>query len=143
MLVTWEGKCHHYKSPPFLLLLPAFTAKHNTLWCEYPHGHLGSAVPTVSPPKLLCALSRVVVRNSELHKHCSEQIKHPCVLNTVFITNPKHSTIGAAVNKINSILSKTNPKSVYSPYTVLGIYLFAYPHLAVLELTGRSIYPKH
>lgn len=71
-------------------------------------------------------------------KRCygSEWPKHPCMFNSVFIRNLKHSAIGAAMDKINSILPLTNPKSVYSPYTVLRIDWFAYPHLAVLEFTG-------
>lgn len=98
----------------------------------------------VSCPQCLlptsCAPSASLSWETVLHKHWSEWLKHPCVLNTVFITNPNHST---AMNKINSILPKINPKSVYSPYTALGIDWFACPHLAVLELTGRSVYPKH
>jgi len=39
-----------------------------------------------------------------------QQLKHPCVINTVLDTNPKHSTIQATRKKINSSLAKTGTK---------------------------------
>ena len=36
-----------------------------------------------------------------------QQPKHLCVINTVFILSPKHSTGPAAVKKINSVPAKT------------------------------------
>ncbi|KAK4811256.1 hypothetical protein QYF61_022153 [Mycteria americana] len=36
-----------------------------------------------------------------------QQLKHLCVINTVFSTNPKHSPIAATIKKINSISTET------------------------------------
>jgi len=35
-------------------------------------------------------------------------LKHPCIINTVFSTNPKHGPIQATIKKINSIPAKTS-----------------------------------
>ena len=47
-----------------------------------------------------------------------QQLKHPCIINTVSSTNPKHSPIPATMKKINSIPAKTSTaahKSMHPP----------------------------
>ena len=45
------------------------------------------------------------------------QLKHRCVINTVFITNPKHSTIRAAVKKI--ISTPATPSALNLPSLII------------------------
>ena len=95
-----------------------FTFK-NLLNFKNPLGQLGSAVPAVSPPNSLCPPpASSLVGWGEKQKNpwlcvspAQQQLKHPCVINTVFSTNPKHSPIQATVKKINSIPAKTGIQS--------------------------------
>lgn len=80
---------------------------------EYTFGALGSAAPAVSLPNFLCTASLLtgglrgrkcldsVVRTAQ------EQLKHPCVISIVSITNPKHDRILATVKKSNCIPTKS------------------------------------
>ncbi|KAK4810943.1 hypothetical protein QYF61_013351, partial [Mycteria americana] len=45
--------------------------------------------------------------------HSPPQLKHLCIINTVFSTNPKHSPIPATIKKINSISAETRTAPHY------------------------------
>ncbi|KAK4824545.1 hypothetical protein QYF61_016149 [Mycteria americana] len=51
--------------------------------------------------------SRQLSTTQPLTHSPSQQLKHPCIINTVFSTNPKHSPIPATIKKINSISAET------------------------------------
>ena len=117
--VAWEDKHHRSKCP----LLPSFPQFICWAWChiawKIPLVSWVSAVPAVSHPNFLCTPSLLaggVVWEAEkaltLCKQCSGKTKHPCIINTVFSTSPKHSLILAAVKKVISIPAKTHRNKI-------------------------------
>ena len=48
-----------------------------------------------------------------------QQLKHPCVINIIFILNPKHSTIPVSRKKINFIPAKTRTAWLHIPNSLL------------------------
>lgn len=109
-MVTWEEKCHNSNAP--LLLPPSFPQLLLLVIMSdgmgYPFGYSVSAVPGCVP----CHCSTGAV----LHKEGPDVVQAPLnnngnfgILGTeVYITNPKHSTVRATVNKINSNPAKTS-----------------------------------
>jgi len=98
---------------------PAFTAGHDVI----PYGmslrpagvscpgHVPSQ-PPVHPSPLTGRATGEAGKSLMLCKHCSQQLTHPCVvIETVLVTSPKHSTIQAAMKKINSVPAKTSTPS--------------------------------
>jgi len=86
---------------------------------EYPFGQLGSVAPDVSPPNFLCTPTYLQVGWCEKQKRpwlcvstAHQQQKHPCVINTVFSTNPEHGPILATMKTINSIPAKASTPTV-------------------------------
>jgi len=76
---------------------------------------VGSAVPAGSPPNFLCTSTLLTGGGCEEEKRpwlcvstAQQQLKHPCVINTVFSTNAKHSPILATMKKINSFPAKAS-----------------------------------
>lgn len=83
-----------------------------SLWNTMPHGmeypfcQFESAVQIASPPSILCASGLLVDRavwgkkgfNCVTTVH--QQLKHQRVINTIFITNPKPSTVEATMKTI-------------------------------------------
>lgn len=132
VLVTWVGKHHHSKHHPFLLL-------HLDLYAEC---HIVGSVPLVSQGQLpwLCLLSAASAPPASAQMGCCEkqkkplglcvraaqkQLKHPCVISTISNTNPKYSSISAAIKKINSTPTRTstNRKKDYSALSKKCLYL--------------------
>jgi len=77
---------------------------------EYLFAQVGSAVPAASPPSLLPIPGLLAAGQSEEQRRpwpcaitAQQQLKDWCVINTALVTNLKHSTIRAAMKKINSI----------------------------------------
>jgi len=99
----------------FLPLPLAFVAEYDVICMEYPFDQLGSAVPAVSPPNFLCTPSLLTGRVVQEAKRpwcrastVQRWVKHHCVVNTVFTTNPKHSTLQMTMKKIHSVQAQTS-----------------------------------
>ena len=104
LAVTWEDKCHNHEHPFFLCLL------HVMLYgMEYPSMQLGSAVLAVSPPSSLPTTHSQLAEVSRVGKKetlmpcnlCSATAKALMCYQYFSATNLKHSTIWAAVEKVN------------------------------------------
>lgn len=119
-MVIWKDRCYNHRHPPFLLLFPELlllsTEPFDT---ENPLGQVGSAVLPVSHPNYLsipsCG-SRIRKRErGTCTWHCTstvqQQPKHRCVINTVLVTNPKHTTVRAAAKNVNSIPDRAGSAS--------------------------------
>lgn len=86
--------------------LPPTSANPTVLYCHvmprgmgYPFGQLGSAFLVLSSSSSLCTASPLTARHCEKHRSAwlclstaQQQLKHWCVISTVLILNPKHST---------------------------------------------------
>lgn len=87
---------------------------------EYPFGQSRSAVLALSPPSSLPSPSLLAGLTEEKSRHwCRAStiqpgLKHWCVINTVLLTNPKHSNTPAAMKKVNSIAARcsTHTRSI-------------------------------
>ena len=91
----WEDKHHHSKRVcvPFF---PQLYMLSMTLYgMEYPFGQFGSILLAVPLPSQLVHLAE----NGNLEKSfynmstTQQQLHHQCVINTIFIISPKHSTL--------------------------------------------------
>ena len=108
--VTWEDKRHRSECPPLPSSSPSSILQSMTshgLGC--PLGQSGSAVPAVSPPTPCAPPACSLVGWGEEQNSpwlwvspAQQGRKHPCAINTVSSTNPKHSPIPATVKKMNS-----------------------------------------
>jgi len=79
---------------------------------EYPFGQFGSTVLAV-PPELLCTPAYSVQghsgHNRRTRRYAStapQQQELGCVIYTVFIPYPKHTTIQAAMKKVSPIAAR-------------------------------------
>ncbi|RMC00418.1 hypothetical protein DUI87_23026 [Hirundo rustica rustica] len=83
-------------------------AEQYTIWCEDILGQLGSLIPGVCPPKILCTPVSMLVILGKCYS--ATEKPNPCVINIVPSTNQKHGPIIAAVEKISSTPSRTRMK---------------------------------
>ena len=102
--VPWRDQRHDHECPCFLFLSLSFYC-----WAQW---HVVWNIPLVSlgQRSWLCPLSTScppLGEEARAPQCCAgavqQQPKHRCVINTVLGTNPKHSTIQAAMRKVNSI----------------------------------------
>lgn len=74
-------------------------------------GQLTSAIPVlfsrVHPQVLAGRAAPGAETSSALCSSALQQLTHWCAINTVFILNPKHSTMTTTKKKINSVLTET------------------------------------
>jgi len=75
-------------------------------------GQSRATVLAVSSPSNLCSASYWLAGQHEkvkcltLCKHCSATTKHPSIVDSILIVNPKHSTMPTTMKKINSLPTK-------------------------------------
>ncbi|KAK4816014.1 hypothetical protein QYF61_011004 [Mycteria americana] len=83
----------------------ALYAEHDTIWYGIALWAVGVSCPGYVPSQLLVHLAE----HGKLKSPClvQQQLKHLCIINTVFSTNPKHSPIPATIKKIDSISAET------------------------------------
>lgn len=113
IISQWLGKTNTITpNIPHLLLLSALQADHDAI---RPGISLWSVWISSVFSHLLCtpASSLVVLFEKQKRFWCCESSaqqwgKHLYVINTILATNPKHSTAGTAVKKINYILAKSS-----------------------------------
>lgn len=105
--VTWEGKrrSHECASPPppfpeLLLLTVSGGSIPSVGWGQL-FGLCPLPTPCPSPTYLLWGQSGKKKKAKE--KKSCEQHWHWCVIDTVLVTDAKHSTVGIAAEEINSI----------------------------------------
>ena len=117
LMVSWGDKCRNSEVARSSFFPHLFWLSTTLYDVGYPFGQLGSAVPALSRPSFLCTLSLLArgvawetQKSLMLHKHCSARLKHPCVISTVLVINPKHSTVASQLLWRKCILSQ--PKSV-------------------------------
>lgn len=125
VLMTWEDKYLHSKCPRLLLLSPVLHAEHDTVWYGRKNNILcpfGIGCPSCAPPA--CSL----VGWSERQKSSwlcvsatQQQLKHPCAINTLFITNSKHKTIQVPRKKNNSIPAKISASPLDYKYVLQSL----------------------
>lgn len=91
--VTWEDKCHNSEHRPVSSFLSLVGWSFLGRLCS-------NFLP--SPSLLLGETEKALpmIRN--------KIIKYGCLINTVYITNPKHGTIQVLMKTINSISAKTS-----------------------------------
>lgn len=119
-------------SPQFLLLS-------RILCClEYPFGHFGLTAEVLSPPKVFLTFSLLIER-SRIGKQKKKQTPNPNkleavqalpsnsqntgVINTAFVTNPKHSTIPDAMKKIKSTPASPSTMTIF--IHLFSLYIFS------------------
>ena len=101
---------------PFLLLPPAlycWTCHHrvwNILLVSWGRLSQLRPLPTSCAPPAYSLAGQCEKKKRPWHcvRTAQQWLKHPCVINTVFSTNPKHSPIQATMKKINPIPAKTS-----------------------------------
>ena len=112
------GKTKHHNSecPPLLSSSPSFIcwAWHHMVW-NIPWVSWGQLfwlcpLPTscAPPASLLVGWGEKKERPCLSVSPAQQELKHPCVINTVYSTNPKHSPTLATMEKINPIPAKTS-----------------------------------
>lgn len=101
----WAGGCH----PPSWLH-PVLLFSMMPRGGEYPFVQLGSAVLAMSPASFLCPPSLLTVgavwklKSPRLGVSATQQrLNHQCVIRTVIVLNPEHSTVPATGMIIHSI----------------------------------------
>jgi len=101
--------------PPSFIFPQLSIAEHDAVWCRMSLGQLSWWCST---PCQLLLHPQPACWWGEEHKRpwlrastAQQQLKHPCLINAVFHTDPKHSPILATVKKISSIPAKTGTKS--------------------------------
>lgn len=109
-----EDECHNPECPPFLLLPQVYLLNVALHGLEHPLGQLVPAVLSTSPPNTLCTPSGAV-KEQKRPRGCESPAQqsrnHWCVINTVFITKPKHVTI----KKKKLTLSQPKPADFLHP----------------------------
>lgn len=126
--VALEDKRLHNQCPPPLSL--AFIAEQSYCWVCYRISlwSFGSAVLVMYPPKPLPTPSLLAFGGKGLEDSLGVRPtlwqEHWCVVNIILATNTKHSTIGAAMGKVNSILTRNKYISCawHSSELVWGVY---------------------
>lgn len=111
VMVTWEDKCHHAEYPPSLVLSPhLFFQSTSPSGMGYLFDHMSHcALPSdLCAPPTPCWEAVWEGETPWLCEHCSAAAEHQCVINTVFIINPKYSTTRATVKKM--IVSQPKPE---------------------------------
>lgn len=99
------NKSHLGSRPPLLLSPPRFLLLSTFYGTEQPFGHFGSAVPTLSPPKLLATPSLLTGQGGKEKKYKALALcKYPLataktpklqsLISILVATNPKHSPLG-------------------------------------------------
>lgn len=82
---------------------------------EYPLVHSGHLSPPHSLPAS-CPPSAYSLWSQNKKQTAQQQLKHCCVINAILVTNLKHSSLWAAIKKINFIPAKpsTRPETQFS-----------------------------
>lgn len=118
--VTWDfgRQVPSLWMSPFPSFIPIFMswAWHHVVW-KIPLVSLGSAVPAVSPPNILCTPSLFGgvgdVRSSGLEAVQAlmrNNVRQVGVINSVLVRNLEHSTVQSTMKTINSIPVKMYTK---------------------------------
>lgn len=106
---------------PFLLLCPRVTEESQILYSmEHPFSHFCSVVLVLFSLRFLYTPSSPGWHSTVKSKKVSTalpQLRHWCVIITVFIINSLHSTLPNVMKKINSVPAKSSTSSQKS-YTV-------------------------
>ena len=107
-----EKECPRPVPPPISQFL---IAEQTSYGMEYPVGQFGSAVLVVSLPKILPTPSLLLSGGGNVGDTAlvcagtaQQQPKHRCVINTLLASKRQHSTMRAAVGRINSISARPN-----------------------------------
>ena len=98
------------------LLAPAFTVQRDVMWYRISLWPVGVSCPCCVPSQLLVKPQPYPLAGQREKQRrpwrcvsiAQQQQKYPCVINTVFVTSPKHNTIPAAMKKMNSVPAKTS-----------------------------------
>lgn len=116
-----------------------FVAEHDVVWLEYPFGQFWPTVLTASSASFLPPLA-YLLEQAEWGKikpwccasNAQQKPKYWCVISTVLATNPKQSTIWAAMKKVTSIPAR--PSTVRKQYFLNLLLLFWYFHSVIYFL---------
>lgn len=111
----------------------------------HPFGQLGPAVLTVSPSNSSCPSSPSLAGLYEKQRspwlsasNTLQQLKHQFVFSTIFITNPKYSTIWTTMKKIQSIPTPKQMPSVLHFLQVGAFYLQCLLPVGLFALLSNS-----
>lgn len=100
--------------------IPSFAAEHDVIWHRISLWPIWASCPAVSPPTFLPTFSLLLLARGTVGEtkkregldtvqalfSCSQSINW-CATNTIWMTNPKRSTVGAAIRKMNIISKMT------------------------------------
>ena len=114
VMVSWEDECYHPDRPfPSSSFCPVHITGHSTtwygmsLWLDWV-SHPGCIVPScLCTPSLAGRATQGAEMSLALCSTAQQQLKHQCVITTIFIKNPRHNIVWASMKKTDSIPATT------------------------------------